>query len=597
MVEVTENRIVHKVIHDVSYFDERGHYYSTVIPLNSQVYAMYPSHGEKTGLWYVYGDGVHTYDEIRRGKGNREQSKEYPVFSTDFIDAINAKAEQTYVDAELLKKQIINNIVTEINSQNKTSLEKYTSVKSVADYVDEAYNQLTTLINTLNHDLSGLISNLNIIKADKDTVYTRTEIDNMMFSVYKPKGSVRNKEALPTTGNRVGDVYNVLEDSMNYVWTADLEWDALGPIIDLSPYCLKSELAVERTRATNAENVLQNNIDTNSSLITQVDVKFDNKTDSLANSILQLQNKDTQLETNKADKTQVASDIQTSAENTLLLASTDAGTQIDSALQDYSTTAEMNNSIGEVRDLIPTKVSQIENDVPYATQQSLSDYATIISLNEQITALQKQINDLKLTIPQETFTADEMRTFAKKSGKITLCEDINLGTISLVSGTFDNNITSINLNGHTLTASPTGGRALLQPRGTAQFTFNGDGTVEDFANDSSCIWTRTKDNIVTINGGTWIAHGHTETIYCQLGTIYINGGTFKTDAEDKRYVLNCLDANFKAGTAKIIVTGGEFYDFDPSNNPEGPDTTYVADGYTVTSRQEDEHTIYTVIKA
>ena len=43
MVEVTENRIVHKVIHDVSFYDEKGHYYSTVIPLNTQVYAMYPN--------------------------------------------------------------------------------------------------------------------------------------------------------------------------------------------------------------------------------------------------------------------------------------------------------------------------------------------------------------------------------------------------------------------------------------------------------------------------------------------------------------------------------------------------------------------------
>ena len=62
-------------------------------------------------------------------------------------------------------------------------------------------------------------------------------------------------------------------------------------------------------------------------------------------------------------------------------------------------------------------------------------------------------------------------------------------------------------------------------------------------------------------------------------------------------MLNCKDANFKAGTASIIVKGGEFWDFDPSANPEGPDTSYVADGYTVISHEEDGHIVYTVKKA
>ena len=54
--------------------------------------------------------------------------------------------------------------------------------------------------------------------------------------------------------------------------------------------------------------------------------------------------------------------------------------------------------------------------------------------------------------------------------------------------------------------------------------------------------------------------------------------------DDKyKYTLNCLDANYKAGTAKINVLGGEFYKFDPSNNEaEGPSTNFVVEGKTVT---------------
>ena len=71
-------------------------------------------------------------------------------------------------------------------------------------------------------------------------------------------------------------------------------------------------------------------------------------------------------------------------------------------------------------------------------------------------------------------------------------------------------------------------------------------------------------------------------------------------------MLNCKDANFQAGTAKIVVSsasktsGPKFYDLDPSNNPEGEGTTYVAEGCHVISEvvTEDDvqHTVYTVVK-
>lgn len=45
--------------------------------------------------------------------------------------------------------------------------------------------------------------------------------------VYKLKGSVTTVDALPTTGNAVGDVYNVEADGSNHAWTGTA-WDALG---------------------------------------------------------------------------------------------------------------------------------------------------------------------------------------------------------------------------------------------------------------------------------------------------------------------------------------------------------------------------------
>lgn len=55
-------------------------------------------------------------------------------------------------------------------------------------------------------------------------------------AVYKHKGSVSTKTNLPTTGNTAGDVYNVVDTGMNYVWvvptSGDPYWDDLGSLYE-----------------------------------------------------------------------------------------------------------------------------------------------------------------------------------------------------------------------------------------------------------------------------------------------------------------------------------------------------------------------------
>ena len=106
---------------------------------------------------------------------------------------------------------------------------------------------------------------------------------------------------------------------------------------------------------------------------------------------------------------------------------------------------------------------------------------------------------------------------------------------------------------------------------------------------------------VTVNGGTYYGGG---TIFnVQLGTLTINGGHFEVTSFAAPYnydfLLNCVDANYRNGTAKIIVKGGTFVNFDPSNNSaEGAGTNFVADGYTVVSETQSNGDIwYTVVPA
>ena len=63
-------------------------------------------------------------------------------------------------------------------------------------------------------------------------------------------------------------------------------------------------------------------------------------------------------------------------------------------------------------------------------------------------------------------------------------------------------------------------------------------------------------------------------------------------------MLNCYDANRKAGTAKIIVTGGTFVNFNPADNyAEGEHTNFVAPGYVSVKTTYNGKEAWTVKKA
>ena len=116
------------------------------------------------------------------------------------------------------------------------------------------------------------------------------------------------------------------------------------------------------------------------------------------------------------------------------------------------------------------------------------------------------------------------------------------------------------------------------------------------------VGTTTTTANLTINGGTYI--GGTTAVQVTKGTLTINGGFFRAyiEGEDEynanpAYLINCIDANYKDGSAKVIITGGTFVNFDPSNNAaEGAGTNFVADGYKVVSEAQTNGEVwYTVV--
>jgi len=78
--------------------------------------------------------------------------------------------------------------------------------------------------------------------------------------------------------------------------------------------------------------------------------------------------------------------------------------------------------------------------------------------------------------------------------------------------------------------------------------------------------TERKEALTT--GGYYYGGG--TAVQVQEGTLVINGGTFACEPYSNQtygynFLINCVDSAYKNGTAKVIINGGTFVNFDPSN--------------------------------
>ena len=100
----------------------------------------------------------------------------------------------------------------------------------------------------------------------------------------------------------------------------------------------------------------------------------------------------------------------------------------------------------------------------------------------------------------------------------------------------------------------------------------GTGTLLAKENDCYAVDVR-NGGILVIESGTYI--GNISSVYVHTGTAYINGGYYKvqqiSSANGYGETINCYDANFKNGTARVIISGGSFYNFNPTDAAEPVD--------------------------
>lgn len=163
-----------------------------------------------------------------------------------------------------------------------------------------------------------------------------------------------------------------------------------------------------------------------------------------------------------------------------------------------------------------------------------------------------------------------------------------------------------NLNGHNITVEGTPTNGVYLNQYASNLEVKGNGVIH--CEGSYGLWNNSTTGKIIINDGVTI-EAQTHAVYAENGVIEINGGTFKltdwADAEkdangNLKFLINCYDANYKKGSANIIVKGGKFYDFNPAasyGEPNGP-VSYVAEGYesVMTTEMIDgvEHKVFEV---
>ena len=159
------------------------------------------------------------------------------------------------------------------------------------------------------------------------------------------------------------------------------------------------------------------------------------------------------------------------------------------------------------------------------------------------------------------------------------------------------------MNGHSLTLKGNNYAAMYFRGTNPTIDIYGPGKIVESSGVYG-IWTNSENT--TVNIYDCDVEAYTHVLYSYNGVINVYGGSFKMLDENPeldpkghyKFLLNCYDANYTAGTAKINVYGGKFYNYNPAESysePNGP-VSYVAEGYHVVESVEDGVPVFEVVK-
>lgn len=235
-----ENRVIHRFIRNVSAYEVGGEFYAQIIPLDTQAYAIYPNK-EDNYLFYVIGDGEHTYSELRAGLGNGEAYREYPVLTNENLNVIVGGIEEE----ERARKE------ADLVLENKINEEK-SARESEDSLLNESINIIQNNLAQETIDRIEAISNLNSdLQEEKQA---RISIDNELRSLLNSEIEERKQfdDLLDDALGEEISIRSAADELLSQRITEESESR------QSSDRTLEQLISAEETRATQAETALEN---------------------------------------------------------------------------------------------------------------------------------------------------------------------------------------------------------------------------------------------------------------------------------------------------------------------------------------------------
>ena len=215
---------------------------------------------------YARGDHVHPSDSTKVDKvtGKGLSTNDYTTAEKNKLAGIDDNANNYTLPAAT--SSALGGVKTGSNINNSSGTisvnDGTTSAKGVVQLTDTIGSDSTkaatpTAVKAVQDEVKT--------KADKSTTiagygitdaYTKTEVDGKVSGALHYKGSKDTYADLPTTGNTIGDVWNItnadashgVKAGDNVAWNGT-DWDVLSGTVDLSAYMLIADMV----RVTNTE--------------------------------------------------------------------------------------------------------------------------------------------------------------------------------------------------------------------------------------------------------------------------------------------------------------------------------------------------------
>lgn len=233
--------------------------------------------------------------------------------------------------------------------------------------------------------------------------------------------------------------------------------------------------------------------------------------------------------------------------------------------------------------------------VAFAADEDAENTAGDTGSSEVVSAVAK-IGDTDYATLQAAVDA------AKADDTITLLKDITVdGTDKATSRTVIDKPITLDLNDKTIKSPDNMGNnnknfAALYI--SADVTINATtGGINTGTNGAYAINVMNGATL-TINGGNYYGGG--TAVQVEKGTANINGGTFACEPYSNptygyKFLINCIDAAYKNGTAKVSIKGGSFVNYDPSDSAsENPIGNFCASGYVAVKGGTENAPVWTV---